>query len=116
MLGQWDPLGSQEHGGLLNHRIAARIPDWPNLEGHPKFTFSETPALPKETESMRLKLLDVHKRKSRLLQRESAGGDPGSAGLQAGQRQWERPLESRTGVQGSGNMLLHMLGQAWPLL
>lgn len=33
------------------------------LEGHPKFTFSETRAWPKETESMQLKLLCVHKRR-----------------------------------------------------
>ncbi|TNN74387.1 hypothetical protein EYF80_015346 [Liparis tanakae] len=50
-----------ERGGSSSHRIPACIPDGPNLEGHPEFTFSETPALPKETESMRLKLLAGHK-------------------------------------------------------
>lgn len=39
-------------------------------------------------------------RQGRLQQRESAGGDPGPAGLQAGQRRWERPLESRAGGAG----------------
>lgn len=40
---------------------SAGIPDWPNLEGHPEFTFSDMAVLPKETESLQLKLLGGHK-------------------------------------------------------
>lgn len=57
------PNEISEHGSSLNHRIFAHIPDWPNLEGHSEFTFSESRALPKETESMQLKLLGGHKRR-----------------------------------------------------
>lgn len=59
------PTEISEHGGSLNHRIftGSHIPDCPNLEGQPEFTFSETQALPKETESMQLKLLGGNKRR-----------------------------------------------------
>lgn len=57
------PTEISEHGSSLNRWISTCIPDWPNLEGHTKFTFSETSLLPKETESMQLKLLGGHKRR-----------------------------------------------------
>lgn len=48
-------------GTLRNLRASTGIPDWPSLEGHPEFTFSELAVLPKETESLQLKLLGGHK-------------------------------------------------------
>lgn len=52
----------------------------------------------------------------------AAGGDPGPGGARRGHAGPCGPMrgqaggEAAPGCGGSGNMLLHMLGQAWPLL
>lgn len=61
LLLKWDPRRSQSTAapGVTGSPLAS--PTGLTWRGHPEFTFSETPALPKETESMQLKLLGGHK-------------------------------------------------------